>query len=70
MAMQYDSDFDDEDDNVKRFSIDDIEGGVNFPQTKCSQVANLLWLAALLGQATLITFDSIFARLSMMGMSA
>ena len=53
----------DDGENKRHILTTDIEGQMY------SKGSNFLWLAAMLGQATLITLDSVFARFSMKGVS-
>ena len=62
-------DYDDEGENERDVLFDgesDADDHMECPQTYY-EGSKFLWLAAMLGQATLITLDSVFARFSMKG---
>ena len=70
MAKQCDDSDVNDDDSTSPLVPDIDEDIEEFPKKKCLRVTNFLCLVAMLGQAILITADSVFARLSMMGVCA
>lgn len=67
MAAQHDTDDEEENErDVLTARERDMDDHIESPQTYY-EGSKCIWLAAMLGQATLITLDSVFARFSMKG---